>query len=39
MLHTKINFKKAKGIKVKVPFDLEVGNIFKHNTNKAQTIK
>lgn len=32
MLYTKINFKKAKGIKVKVPFDLEVGNIFKHNT-------
>lgn len=38
MLHRKINFKKAKGTKVKVPFDLEVGNIFKHNANKVQTI-
>lgn len=38
MLHRKINFKKAKGIKVKVPFDLGVGNIFKHNANKVQTI-
>lgn len=39
MLHIEINCKKTKGIKVKVSFDLEVGNVFKHNANKAQTMK